>query len=266
LIKAKIPHAAHSAVIAAYGERQLEAIEVAPLNSSGEPLTDQSYRIPVDTLFVGNGLSPVAEVPRLLGADVRQDVLQGGFSVVHDAFGRTSIPGLLVAGDGAGIRGAQPSSLAGTLAGLACAHDAGRLSLTVMNRSGQSLRRRYRRAELCADASCRLMQVPVARMAAIPDETIICRCELVNRAAIDKAASEGVRRINELKTETRLGMGPCQGRMCALNAAALLAIANGEKANLDLLTQRIPLRPLPVDQLTGCFTYDDIPVPAPAPL
>ncbi|MFK7860968.1 MAG: FAD-dependent oxidoreductase [Granulosicoccus sp.] len=266
LMRAKVPHVSHSAVIAAYGDRKLEAIDISPLSPNGAPLIDRRYRIAVDTLFIGNGLSPVAEVPRLLGATTRHDTLRGGFSVVHDAFGRTSIPGLFVAGDGAGVRGAVPSLLAGMLAGLACAYDAGQVSDRVMYRLGQSLRGRYRRTESCADASCRLMQVPAARMAAIPDDAIICRCEQVSRAAIVEAARQGVCRIDELKTHTRLGMGPCQGRMCAINAAELLAIETGNKMGVDLLTQRIPLRPLPVDQLIGSFNYDDIPVPPPAPL
>ncbi|MFK7997743.1 MAG: FAD-dependent oxidoreductase [Granulosicoccus sp.] len=266
LLCARVSRVTQSAVIAAYGEQQLEAIEIAPLSSTGEPLMDQRYRLSVDTLYIGNGLSPVAEVPRLLGAAIRHDTLRGGFSVVHDAFGRTSIPGLLVAGDGAGIRGAMPSLFAGTLAGLACAQDAAQRPGKVIDQRGQWLRQRYRQTESCSDASCRLMLVPAARMAAIPDDVIICRCERVSRAAINAAARQGVRRIDELKTQTRLGMGPCQGRMCAINAAALLAIATGEKITADLLTQRTPLRPLPVDQLNGSFTYDDIPVPAPAPL
>jgi thioredoxin reductase/bacterioferritin-associated ferredoxin len=266
LARARIPHAVNSVVIAAYGDQRLEAIDVAPLSPNGAPLTNQSRRVDVDTLFVGNGLSPVAEVPRLLGATVRHDPLRGGFSVVRDDYGRTAVPGLLVAGDGAGVHGAVPSSLAGTLVGLACARDADQVSERTVCRLAQSLRRRYRRAESCADASCRLMQVPATRMAAIPEHTIVCRCELVSRATIDAAARSGVRHLHELKTTTRLGMGPCQGRMCAMNAAALLALHTGDPASVGWLTQRVPLRPLPVDQLIGSFDYDDIPVPAPAPL
>jgi len=185
---------------------------------------------------------------------------------VHDRFGRTSIPGLLVAGDGVGVRGAAPSAIAGTMAGLACAVDAQRVVKSAADSMEAILLRRYLRTESCADASCRLMQIPAARMAAIPDHTIICRCEQINRSAINSAARNGVRHMDELKTLTRLGMGACQGRMCAINAATLLGIALADGSQPRMLTQRIPLRPLAVDQLVGNFTYDDIPVPPPAPL
>lgn len=266
LMRSRVPHIFNSAVIAAYGNHRVEAVDVAPLSPTGVPLNHKSYRVSVDTVFVGNGLSPVAEVPRLLGAAIRHDPLRGGFRVIHDMFGRTNVPGLLVAGDGAGVHGANPSALAGTMAGLACAYDAGQVPVASFNRFSRSLRRRYRRTESCADASCRLMQVPLARMSAIPDKSIICRCEQVSRADIIAAADDGVRRMDELKTQTRLGMGSCQGRMCGINAAILLDIATDDNACAGLLTQRVPLRPLPVDQLIGSFTYDDIPVPAPAPL
>lgn len=266
LARAGIPYSPGSAVVAAHGTERLEAIDVAPLHPDGTPQSDKTTRYQIDTLFIGNGLSPVAEVPRMLGATTRYDPLRGGFSVVRDRFGRTGVPGLLAAGDGAGVNGAIPALLAGSLAGLACAMDAGRLSGQQTERLARPLMRRGRRAESCADASCRLMKVSSARMASMPQHTVVCRCELVTREAIDSAAQAGIRHLDELKTTTRLGMGPCQGRMCAINAAALLSLHTGNQAGIGLLTQRVPLQPIPVDQLVGSFDYNDIPVPAPAPL
>lgn len=266
LALARVSTLTRSAIVAAHGNERLQAIDIAPLAADGAPDYDRLRRIEIDTLFIGNGLSPVAEIPRLLGATIHRDSLRGGFSVARDQFGRTDVNGLLVAGDGAGVYGAVPSAIAGTLAGLACARDSNKVPDTVMDRRGLYYRQRYRRSESCADASCRLMQVPTARMDAIPEHTIVCRCEMVSRADISAAASNGVSRMDELKTQTRLGMGACQGRMCERNAASLLSLAVGNNKPVGMLTQRIPLRPLPVNQLTGSFTYDDIPVPAAAPI
>ena len=71
-------------------------------------------------------------------------------------------------------------------------------------------------------------------------------------------------------------MGPCQGRSCAEAAAELLAlrlVADGAAPDIDAgrrragqWTGRAPLRPVPLSALVGEFSYDDIPVPEPAPL
>ena len=87
------------------------------------------------------------------------------------------------------------------------------------------------------------------------------------RGDIDLAIKEGARDLNQLKHFTRLGMGPCQGRMCALNAAGLLKRHLGAAAGSNLrLTPRAPVRPLNMEDLVGEFDYADIPVPKPAPL
>lgn len=48
----------------------------------------------------------------------------------------------------------------------------------------------------------------------IPDEAIICRCERVTAGEIRKLIKDGIRDINEIKTITRAGMGPCGAKTC----------------------------------------------------
>jgi NADPH-dependent 2,4-dienoyl-CoA reductase/sulfur reductase-like enzyme/Fe-S-cluster-containing hydrogenase component 2/bacterioferritin-associated ferredoxin len=48
----------------------------------------------------------------------------------------------------------------------------------------------------------------------MPDEAIICRCERVTAGEIRKLIKEGLRDINEIKTITRAGMGPCGAKTC----------------------------------------------------
>ena len=114
----------------------------------------------------------------------------------------------------------------------------------------------------------RMMALRPALVAAIPPETVVCRCEGVTRAAIDAAAADGAATINQLKHFTRCGMGPCQGRMCGEAAGALLAAARGVPlvSDVGFATGRIPLRPVPMEAILGAFDYADIPVPAAAPI
>jgi glycerol-3-phosphate dehydrogenase len=51
---------------------------------------------------------------------------------------------------------------------------------------------------------------------------VICECELVTRAQIEKAFEEsGSLVLNDLRRDLRLGMGPCQAGFCAFRAAGL---------------------------------------------
>lgn len=50
---------------------------------------------------------------------------------------------------------------------------------------------------------------------------LICECELVTRRQIDTAIDAGAANLDDLRRDTRLGMGPCQGGFCAYRAAAI---------------------------------------------
>ena len=101
---------------------------------------------------------------------------------------------------------------------------------------------------------------------AIPKDTVVCRCEEVTRTEIDRAARDGAREINQLKSTTRCGMGPCQGRMCGDAARELLSLAgNTPREAVGIWTARTPLRPLSVGELVGEYEYQDIPKTTPLP-
>jgi len=51
---------------------------------------------------------------------------------------------------------------------------------------------------------------------------LICECELVTRDRVIKAITEGrAANIDDIRRDTRLGMGPCQGGFCTYRAVAL---------------------------------------------
>ena len=62
-------------------------------------------------------------------------------------------------------------------------------------------------------------------------------------------------------------MGPCGGRRCGEAAAMLVAERTGlPRAAIPPATARPPLRPVPIAALAGDFTYEELPIPQPAPL
>jgi glycerol-3-phosphate dehydrogenase len=69
------------------------------------------------------------------------------------------------------------------------------------------------------------------------DRSLVCECEEVSIGEVDYAIKElRVQNLINLRRRTRVGMGTCQGELCACRAAGLLSKANGcaEKAQEDL--------------------------------
>jgi hypothetical protein len=260
---ARIPVLFGHAVVSATGERKVDQVTVAPISDNS---SDTAKRFVVDALCVGDGLAPGSEVPKLLRAQHQFDRRRGGWVPILDDDGRTSIKGLYAAGDGAGIRGADPAVHAGTIAGLAASLDAGRLSAEEFARYAAEHRHALARMQPFSDAMADLMSLRPEHVKKIHPETIVCRCEDVARAEIDAAVDAGAIEINQLKHFTRCGMGPCQGRMCGDVTAEILALRVGGRERAGMWTGRPPLRPVPLADLVGSFAYSDIPIPEPAPL
>ena len=60
------------------------------------------------------------------------------------------------------------------------------------------------------------------------DESLVCECEGVSIAEVNYAIKTlDAKNITNLRRRTRLGMGTCQGELCACRAAGLLSKANG---------------------------------------
>jgi len=60
------------------------------------------------------------------------------------------------------------------------------------------------------------------------DGSLVCECEGVSVAEVNYAIDElGAKNIINLRRRTRLGMGTCQGELCACRASGLLAKAGG---------------------------------------
>lgn len=242
-------------------------VTLAPINAEKRLLDNPRHFIYTDSVVVGNGLTPSTDITRLLRAKHHFDRQLGGWVVTTDSECRTSVSGIYAAGDGCGVSGAAAAMKQGELAGLSVAHDQNRLDEHSYKRQETKIKNEWLKASRFGRAMGGLMALPKGLVMNIPATTIVCRCEDVTRADIEAAIKEGATSMDQIKAWTRCGMGPCQGRTCSEIAAELAAEKlTCTREMLGYFTGRAPLRPVSLEQLTGEYSYADIPLPKAAPL
>jgi NADPH-dependent 2,4-dienoyl-CoA reductase/sulfur reductase-like enzyme len=158
-------------------------------------------RIRCDLLATGFGLVPNTELAQLAGCVVEQGRIR-----VNERQ-ETTVPGILAAGETTGVAGADAALVEGRIAGGMAAGRAADHELPLARRAGH---------QRFAAALERYFALRPEVIALADPDTIVCRCEDVRRSALD--ASWDARHA---KLMTRVGMGPCQGRVCGPAMEAL---------------------------------------------
>ena len=112
----------------------------------------------------------------------------------------------------------------------------------------QTLERQLRKLLRFRQGLERAFPFPTDWAAQAPDALVVCRCENVTAGALRACARDtGADEMNRLKALTRVGMGRCQGRMCGVAAAEILAHASGKPVELvGRLRGQAPLKPIPI--------------------
>ena len=83
-------------------------------------------------------------------------------------------------------------------------------------------------------------------------DIVICRCEEITLGEIQDWIAKGYDTFDELKRVLRVGMGPCQGRMCALTVSEVIAAELGKPmAEIGTYRVRFPIKPLTVGELAS---------------
>ena len=207
-----------------------------------------------EMLLLHDGVMPSVQMSRALGCAHEWNAAQRHWRPVVDRWGRTSLPHVLVAGDGAGIGGALAAAASGRIAALSAAQEAGRIDTATRNTEAELLFARRSRL-LAVRPLLDTLYAPVVPV--LDDATIVCRCEEVTAGQIRQAAKLGCLGLNQLKAFTRSGMGPCQGRMCGAAAAEVMAQARGVSvAAVEPYRSRFPTKPVTVGELAALAGRD----------
>lgn len=210
-----------------------------------------THTLPADLLLLHQGVIPHLNLAVACGARLQWDHEQLCFKPETDVHGESSVPGLFIAGDGAGIAGADAAPWSGRLAAIAAAHRLGHIAAAEYGQFAVAFgaaRRRHLRGRRFLDALYR-----PGRTFRIPeDDVVACRCEEVSAGRIRAAVALGATGPNQVKAFERCGMGPCQGRMCGLTVSEIIADARGVSPDsVGYFRLRSPIKPVPLGELAA---------------
>ena len=210
------------------------------------------HTIETDFLILHDGVVPNTQITRLLACDHQWNRSQRYWQPKLDPWGNTSIKGIAVAGDTGGIYGARSAEFAGYLAAIDTAYRLNLISRQERNYTADPVRKKLQRERAVRPFLDAMYKPNPEFYLPRDDDTLVCRCEEVTAGQIREAAAHGGMGPNQVKAKIRCGMGPCQGRMCGLTVAEIIAAErNCNVADIGNFRIRPPLKPLPLEALAN---------------
>jgi len=211
----------------------------------------KSVRIASRCVLLHQGVVPNIQFSQSLRARHEWDVDQLCFSPVVDAWGELDVPGVYVAGDGAGIGGAQAAAVQGQLAALGIAAQVAIISTAQRDQQAEPLRAKLE-SNLRIRPFLDALYQPKEQNRIPADDVMVCRCEEVTAGDLRGFVALGCAGPNQAKSFGRCGMGPCQGRMCGLTVTEVIAKARGvSAAEVGYYRIRPPIKPITLGELAG---------------
>ena len=240
---AGIPVHAGMRGLAAHGEERVTAVR----HDGGE--------IETDMLLLHQGVVPNTQITWQLRCAHEWYAPQRYWRPVLDGWGNSSVEGVAVAGDGGGIYGARAAEALGRIAALEAAHRLSVIGQEDRDRRAAPLRRECDHHLAIRPLLDRLFRPPSETVAPLDDATLVCRCEEITAGTIREQVALGCMGPNQMKSFTRCGMGPCQGRMCGLTVVEVIAAARGVPvAEIGYYRIRPPIKPLTLGELAAMET------------
>ncbi|MEQ5842068.1 NAD(P)/FAD-dependent oxidoreductase [Paraburkholderia acidicola] len=202
-----------------------------------------------DAVAIGFGLRPETQLADLAGCRFRFDTLNRCWLPELDDAGRSSVRNIYLAGDGAGIAGADAAEAAGRRTALALLDDLGIAHPRINGQpDAAQLVRKLQRIAVFRGGIEAAFAPPAGCTSHWPDSMTVCRCEEIDAGTLRQCIRAGdAVEINRLKALTRVGMGRCQGRMCGEAAAALLSEETGLPLEaVGRVRGQAPIKPIPM--------------------
>jgi thioredoxin reductase len=246
------------------------AVRLVPVGGDGSHLSGPVELVECDTVMLGVAAVPAIELIEAAGCAVSFQAARGGHVPIVDGAQRATLPFMYAAGDCAGTWPSKTLSAD-------IARREGRIAAVAALQALGAEPDGPKGEPVLPDPAVR--DVALERMAWVRAMTLksaatpfVCQCEEVTAADIldlnpprylqwPQAAEAG--RLGAVDPETapnpdvvkrltRAGMGPCQGRRCREQIAALMALGTGRAlTDIPLASYRPPVRPLRLSQLAA---------------
>lgn len=202
-----------------------------------------AHTLACDAVAFAHALRSETQLADLLGCAFAWNPLNRAWLPTRDSAGRSSVNGVYLAGDGAAIMGADAAQMAGERAALALLEDAG---VAIDRHRPAVLEQQLARIQRFRLGLETAFPFPEKWAAQAPDNLTVCRCEEVSAGDIRAVVDDGHWEINRVKAHCRVGMGRCQGRLCGLAAAEIVAERSGRSVeDVGRLRGQAPIKPLP---------------------
>ena len=243
----RIPYHPRTIVTQVLGDQEVRGAVLAKADATGQPVPGTSREVAADLVAFGWGFTPALELPIAAGARTRIDT-DGSLVVAVDDQQRTSAPRVRAAGEATGVGGATLAVAEGELAARSLVAE-----LTGAPLRARALQHRISRLRAFAHAMHAAHPVPASWTRWLTDDTLVCRCEEVPVAAVrDAVANLGAADPRTVRSLTRVGMGWCQGRICASACARLVVGLTGEAltaGDLEAVSRRTFAAPLELSRI-----------------
>lgn len=116
-----VPFYLSHTIVKAEGEDSVTGVTIAEVDDKFQFIPGTEKHFDVDTICLAVGLSPMSQLLKMAGAQMEDNPKRGGQVPICDEYGRTSIPGVFVAGDVSGIEEASSAMIEGRMAGVVAA-------------------------------------------------------------------------------------------------------------------------------------------------
>ena len=234
--------------LAAIGDGKLQTVSYIAKSGNLE-------RMEADHLLLHHGVIPNVNLAMSVGIDHAWNEVQACWTPTVDSFGTTSVPGIAIAGDGAGIAGAWAAQYRGRLAGIAAVRA---INPNATGLPDELAIRRDLAHAMRGRAFLDHLYRPSRTFRLPADDTIVCRCEEITAKQIRETVALGVQGPNQLKSFLRCGMGPCQGRLCGTTVTEIIADARKvSPQDVGYYRLRPPVKPITLAELAGLPQTDD---------
>jgi NADPH-dependent 2,4-dienoyl-CoA reductase/sulfur reductase-like enzyme len=207
-------------------------------------------------LGVGYGFRPNSELLEILKVERGESTIFGHFYPRVNRDGRTSHQNIFAIGEVSGVEGFKSAIIGGVLSGQRILRDItgvkgfSSMAITLV----YYVRSVYE--ELFARFLKKIYKFDLGDFPDLDPEVLLCRCEGVYASELDGVLSQCESDMAYVKSETRIGMGLCQGRMCG-TALSIIVKKNDPKSVSSGFSIRMPFRPVAIGSVAALESIEN---------